>query len=55
MPRAGAYALLPPDNVTGIVKTAPWQLLSEALLMVTEPESVKAAEFDAETSSVRPV
>ena len=41
--------------MTGIVKIAPWQALSEALLIAAAPVSVNVAAPLAGTLSVRPV
>src|SRR6266498_496040 len=50
-----SYALLIAVTSTGIVKTAPWQESSEALLMLTAPESVNVEVAPAARSSVSPV
>src|SRR5262245_36677090 len=48
-------ALEAPVRVTGTVNTAPWHEVCEALLMATEPDSVKVAALPAATSRARPV
>src|SRR5689334_16994013 len=48
-------ALLMPVTSTGIEKTAPWQVLSEAFVIETAFASVKVAVAPAATSSVWPV
>jgi len=45
--------LLWPERETGIEKTAPWQLLSDALVIETAPGSVNTASVFAATSSVK--
>lgn len=50
-----SYALLTAVTSTGIVKIAPWQDLSEALLMLTAAESVNVEVAPAARSRVRPL
>src|SRR4029453_12257358 len=54
-PGADRLALLAPVTFTGIVNTAPWQELSEALLMLIAFASVRVVVAPAATSTAGPV